>query len=316
MNGAQVGVLEEGDEVSLDGLLESADGGRLEAEVRLEVLGNLTNETLEGELADEKLGGLLVATDLTESDGTRLITVRLLDTASRRGGLAGSLGSELLTRGLATSGLAYAMLEDDAIMRKPSGGNSDSSTMRRRQGDADAAQTWKTFTYGLSAWYEPWLMMLLMIGCLVWWVGVVVVGEWMRDRTKRAGAGLYGRRGGVAAWINAIVDFGASVLRLGKLESARQNRSKNKRPAATCLAQNRSGAPCPGLAQPSPSDLIRHARAACDLARALASLNTHRAHAPSRLSQHSPHKHSTPAQLLKQPTHSPLQLPFSHNDWT
>lgn len=70
MDGAQVGVLEEGDEVGLDGLLKSTDGGGLEAEVGLEVLSNLTDQTLEGELADEQLSGLLVATDLTESDGT------------------------------------------------------------------------------------------------------------------------------------------------------------------------------------------------------------------------------------------------------
>lgn len=107
MDGAQVGVLEERDEVGLNRLLESADGRRLEAEVRLEVLGNLANQTLEGELADQELGRLLVPTDLTESDGTRLVAVRLLDTAGRNGrGLAGSLGGELLARGLATSGLA------------------------------------------------------------------------------------------------------------------------------------------------------------------------------------------------------------------
>ena len=70
MDGAQVGVLEEGDEVCLNGLLERADGGALEAEVALEVLGDLTDETLEGELANEELGRLLVATDLTESDGS------------------------------------------------------------------------------------------------------------------------------------------------------------------------------------------------------------------------------------------------------
>jgi len=70
VDGAKVGVLEERDEVSLDGLLKSTDGGRLEAEIALEVLGNLTNETLEGKLADQKLGGLLVAANLTESDGT------------------------------------------------------------------------------------------------------------------------------------------------------------------------------------------------------------------------------------------------------
>ena len=70
MDGAKVGVLEEGDEVGLDGLLESADGRALEAEIGLEVLSDLTNKTLEWQLADEELGRLLVATDLTESDGT------------------------------------------------------------------------------------------------------------------------------------------------------------------------------------------------------------------------------------------------------
>lgn len=91
MNGAQVGVLEERDEVGLDGLLESADGGALEAQVGLEVLGDFTDQALEGELADEELGRLLVATDLTESDGTRLVAVRLLDTTGRWRRLAGSL---------------------------------------------------------------------------------------------------------------------------------------------------------------------------------------------------------------------------------
>ena len=43
VDGAEVGILEEGDEVGLDGLLEGTDGRRLEAEIGLEVLGNLTN---------------------------------------------------------------------------------------------------------------------------------------------------------------------------------------------------------------------------------------------------------------------------------
>ena len=70
VDGGQVGVLEERDEVSLGRLLQGADGRRLEAEVGLEVLGDLAHETLEGELADQELGRLLVATDLTESDGS------------------------------------------------------------------------------------------------------------------------------------------------------------------------------------------------------------------------------------------------------
>ena len=54
----------------------------------LEVLGDLTNETLEGELADEQLRGLLVATDFTKGDGTRPEAMGLLDTTSG-GGLCG-----------------------------------------------------------------------------------------------------------------------------------------------------------------------------------------------------------------------------------
>lgn len=73
------------------------------------VCGN-AYQALEGELADEKLGRLLVATDLTESDGTRLVAVRLLDTSGGGRALAGSLGGKLLTRGLATGGLASGLL--------------------------------------------------------------------------------------------------------------------------------------------------------------------------------------------------------------
>lgn len=67
-------------------------------------------QALEGELADEKLGRLLVATDLAESDGTGLVTVRLLDTSGGGCALACSLGGELLTRGLATGRFAGSLL--------------------------------------------------------------------------------------------------------------------------------------------------------------------------------------------------------------
>lgn len=48
----------------------------------LEVLSDFSNETLKGELADEKLCGFLVAPDLTESDGTGPEAMRLLDSSS------------------------------------------------------------------------------------------------------------------------------------------------------------------------------------------------------------------------------------------
>ena len=110
VDGAQVGVLEETDEVGLGSLLKGKDGRSLEAKVALEVLGDLANETLEGELADEQVGGLLVATDLTESDGSWAVTVGLLDASGGGGGLASGLGGELLAGGLASGGLAGGLL--------------------------------------------------------------------------------------------------------------------------------------------------------------------------------------------------------------
>jgi len=111
VDGSQVSILEQGDEVSLSGLLKSHDGRRLEAQVGLEVLGDLTNETLEGQLADQELGGLLVTPNLTESDGTGAEPVGLLDTTSGvHSGLPGGLGSELLTRSLSSGGLAGGLL--------------------------------------------------------------------------------------------------------------------------------------------------------------------------------------------------------------
>ena len=51
--------------------LQSSDGSALEAQVGLEVLGDFSHQTLEGQLADQQLSGLLVATDLTQSHGSR-----------------------------------------------------------------------------------------------------------------------------------------------------------------------------------------------------------------------------------------------------
>lgn len=53
--------------------------------IYLEVLGDFTDEALEGELADEELGGLLVATNLAERDSSRPEPVGLLDTAGCAG---------------------------------------------------------------------------------------------------------------------------------------------------------------------------------------------------------------------------------------
>jgi hypothetical protein len=110
VDGAQVGVLEETDEVGLAGLLQGHDGRALEAQVGLEVLGDFTHQTLEGQLADQQLSALLVATDLTEGDRAGTVAMGLLDAAGGGRRLAGGLGGELLAGSLASGGFAGGLL--------------------------------------------------------------------------------------------------------------------------------------------------------------------------------------------------------------
>ena len=110
MDGAQVGVLEEANEVGLSSLLKGKDGRALESKITLEVLGDLTHETLEGKLADEQIRRLLVATDLTKRDGSGAVTVGLLHASGGGGGLASGLGGELLAGGFASGRLAGGLL--------------------------------------------------------------------------------------------------------------------------------------------------------------------------------------------------------------
>ena len=91
VDGAQVGVLEKTDQVGLASLLQGHDGRALEAQIRLEVLSDFTDQALEGQLADEKLGALLVTADLAKSDCARPVTMGLLHSTSSRCTLAACL---------------------------------------------------------------------------------------------------------------------------------------------------------------------------------------------------------------------------------
>ena len=73
-------------------------------------LGDLADEALEGQLADEQISRLLVATDLAQGDGSGSVAVRLLDSSSGRGRLARGLGGQLLARSLASGRLAGGLL--------------------------------------------------------------------------------------------------------------------------------------------------------------------------------------------------------------
>ena len=61
---AKIGVLEETDKVSFTSFLQCHDSRALEPQVGLEILGDLANQALEGELANEQLCRFLVPGEL------------------------------------------------------------------------------------------------------------------------------------------------------------------------------------------------------------------------------------------------------------
>jgi histone H3 len=109
VDGSQVGVFKQTNQVSFRGFLQSTNGRGLETQVGLEVLGNFTDQSLERQLSDQELGGLLVSSDFSESNSTRSVSVGLLDTTSGRGRFTGSFGSQLLSWGFATSGFTGSL---------------------------------------------------------------------------------------------------------------------------------------------------------------------------------------------------------------
>ena len=134
-------------------------------------MGDFTDETLEGELADQKLGGLLVSSNLSESDSSGLIAMRLLDTAGGWGGFAGGLGGELLTGGFASGGFTCdGYVSDDVsfsrdVRRVETRQDGD---VRCKGNDDSEVGSWRfcdhwNNTYELFAWCEP-LLMSCMIG--------------------------------------------------------------------------------------------------------------------------------------------------------
>ena len=119
MDGTQVGILKETDQVGLGRFLKGQDGRSLETQIGLEVLGDLTDQSLEGKLSDEKVGALLVPTDFTKCDGSGSVSVGLFDSSGGRSGLASSLGGELLARSLSSGGLAGGLAEKRNQRQKP-----------------------------------------------------------------------------------------------------------------------------------------------------------------------------------------------------
>ena len=110
MDSTKIGIFEKTNQVSFGSFLEGQDGRSLESKITLEILGNLTDKTLEGQLSDEEVGTLLVTTDLTKSHSSWAVTVGLLDSSGSGGRLTGSFGGKLLTRSLSSGGFTSGLL--------------------------------------------------------------------------------------------------------------------------------------------------------------------------------------------------------------
>ena len=103
--------LEKTSKVGLSCLLKSQDGRSLESQISLKILGDFSDKSLERKLSDQELSRLLVSSDLTKSDGTRSVSVRLFDTTSSWSGLSGSLGRQLLSWSFTSCGLTRGLLQ-------------------------------------------------------------------------------------------------------------------------------------------------------------------------------------------------------------
>ena len=110
VDGAQVGVFEEADQVSFGGFLKSHDGRALESEIGFEILGNFSDQSLEWKFSHEQFGGFLVSSDFSESDGSWSESMWLFDTTGGWGGFSGSFGGELLSWGFASGGFSSGLL--------------------------------------------------------------------------------------------------------------------------------------------------------------------------------------------------------------
>ena len=79
VNGAKVGVFEEGDEVSLGSFLKGEHSWALESEFLLELVGDFSDESLEGEFSDEEISGFLIFSDFSEGNCSGFESVGFLD---------------------------------------------------------------------------------------------------------------------------------------------------------------------------------------------------------------------------------------------
>lgn len=110
VNGTQVSVFKQADQVTFASFLEGHDSGALESEISLEVLSNLSHESLERQLSDQQLSRLLVSSDFSQGNGSWSVSVRFLHTTSWGRALSCCLGCQLLSGSFTTGWFSCSLL--------------------------------------------------------------------------------------------------------------------------------------------------------------------------------------------------------------
>ncbi len=87
VDGTQVSVLEQTSQIALGSLLKGNQGGRLEAELGVDSIGDGADEALEGGLCKHEFDRLLVSLDFSDSDCSGSESALLLDTSLSKSGL-------------------------------------------------------------------------------------------------------------------------------------------------------------------------------------------------------------------------------------
>ena len=118
VDGAQVGVFKKTNEVSFASFLKSHHSRALETQISLEVLSDFSHKTLEGQLADQQLGGFLVTTNLTKSYCTRPVTMRFLDSTGSRSALTSCLCGELFTWSFSTGRFSCSLFRTCHLVQR------------------------------------------------------------------------------------------------------------------------------------------------------------------------------------------------------
>ena len=118
MDSAEVGVLEETDEVGLSSFLDSKKCLGLEPDFIIDTLGDGTDKSLEGSSGHEEVSLLLVSLDLSEGNcswsESSLLAIRL-DTSLGGGSLLASLGASGLGLGTFLVGFGVEFLSGNLV---------------------------------------------------------------------------------------------------------------------------------------------------------------------------------------------------------